>query len=285
MRRIRLDQLQLPPGWKELAARARCLVEAAAPLNRVDVVNNNSDVWRALKPNLANLSNNKCWYCETPRVREDGEVDHFRPKSARDNDDHNGYWWLAFDESNFRFSCKYCNQHRMDPDSREIGGKGSTFPLLVGGTRACCPKDPLDEERCALLDPIRPGDAELLGFTEDGQAVPEADPDLEPDEVERAHISIRTYHLNHSWLRAKREQLALGVKSLIAQAQENFQLHLHRRRQGNYQATEDAKKRFQVIREQLMGMKEANADYSSLVTAILRANRVPERPWVDRLLG
>jgi hypothetical protein len=160
------------------------------------------------------------------RVRDDFAVDHFRPKAAAKSDNHEGYWWLAFDYRNFRFSCLYCNEVRVDRETDESGGKGSTFPLLKGGRRACNPDDDLADERHALLDPIDPHDAELIGFTDDGSAVPEADRDLEVDEHERAEISIALYHLNHGRLLKRRAELASIVASKIAQAQQQFRTYL-----------------------------------------------------------
>ena len=299
MRRISFDHLHIPDGWEEDAEAARQAVaearrafeeaqaagaEAPQP-NCSAVINANAGVWRDLKDELAKLSHEKCWYCETKRVRDDFAVDHFRPKSAGKSDDHDGYWWLAFDHQNFRFSCLYCNEVRRDRKTDQSGGKGSAFPLLAGGVRACGPDDNLIEERCALLDPIDPDDTKLIGFADDGSAMPEADPQLEPDEHERARVSIKIYHLNHGRLRDKRGQLASIVRDRIAQAQQQFRTCLKRRNEGCFPAVNDATERFKEIRDELRELWQEDKEYSALVGAIVMAAQCPERPWVRRLLG
>ncbi len=283
MRYIDINEVALPDGWEAEADEAKNVIEETNPEDRSKEIKRRNGVWGDLKQPLADLSHEKCWYCESRRVRDDYAVDHFRPKSARVKDDHNGYWWLAFDFRNFRFSCKYCNEVRIDPETEHRGGKGSSFPLLEGGVRACCPEDNLDNERCALLDPSKDGEAQLLGFQEDGIAVSEADPDLEPDAHQRGHITVTTLNLNHSWLLKRRAQTATTVARLVAGAQLEFEKCLERRREDNYAAIGDAKGRFQTIIRELNQLKGEEAEYSALSAAILKSKRRPERPWMDRL--
>jgi hypothetical protein len=77
-----------------------------------------SEVWRdkEFKENLAKITHYKCWYCETPLTRDDLVIDHYRPKGRvlEESADNEEYWWLAFRFSNFRLSCKYCNEFRDD---------------------------------------------------------------------------------------------------------------------------------------------------------------------------
>jgi uncharacterized protein (TIGR02646 family) len=301
MRRIWFDRLQLPDGWEERAQEARRAVQEArqafeearargaeAPQPSCSaVIDANAGVWRdpVLKEALERVSDHKCWYCETKRVRDDFEVDHFRPKSTNGADDHEGYWWLAFDYRNFRFSCRYCNQVRRDRETGQRGGKGSAFPLLEGGIRARGPDDDLLDERCALVDPIEPHDAELIGFTMEGEAVAEADRELEADDCQRAEVSIGLYNLNHSKLRRERGQLATTVANIVAQAQQHFERYRKRRQQQAFPAVNDAKENFKQLRDQLRELKEENQEYSALVIAILKASHCQERPWVSRLFA
>jgi 5-methylcytosine-specific restriction endonuclease McrA len=285
MRRIDIGGLGIAEDWKERAQRAREAVAAAAPKDRPTLISEHSRLWGELKEALAQLSHQKCWYCETQRVRDDCAVDHFRPKSARCTDDHHGYWWLAFEPSNFRFSCRHCNERRRDQETNAVGGKGSAFPLLPGGRRACAPGACLDDERCALLDPVRAGDAELIGFTDDGEAVAEADPDLEPEEVVRAATSIELYHLNHSLLRLARAQTALRLKSLLEQVREAAERCTRRREQGEFMAADEAKHEMTERLQEVRQLKQADQEYSSLVVAVLRAKQSASTPWIRRLLA
>ena len=68
------------------------------------------NTWRILKIWLANLSDDKCWYCESKILRPNSDVDHFRPKAGVTCErqplaEHDGYYWLAYDWQNFRLSC------------------------------------------------------------------------------------------------------------------------------------------------------------------------------------
>lgn len=65
-----------------------------------------------------------CAYCnrELDYDRR-GQVDHFRPKSATRRDFHRGYWWLAYEFSNYFLSCIFCNSAYT---------KGSRFLLELG---------------------------------------------------------------------------------------------------------------------------------------------------------
>lgn len=51
-------------------------------------------------------------------------MEHFRPKAAvQDDDTHGGYWWLAYEFSNYTLSCGECNGPAV---------KGTRFPLQSG---------------------------------------------------------------------------------------------------------------------------------------------------------
>src|ERR1700684_3476119 len=105
MRYIDWTRLRLPDGWLDRAAAAANAVAGG------EDPNDYAPVWRELKDGLADLSNDKCWYCEMPVPRSDNAVDHFRPKGRMGDaaNEHNGYRWLAFERSNFRYACTFCN--------------------------------------------------------------------------------------------------------------------------------------------------------------------------------
>ncbi|MEQ9566880.1 MAG: hypothetical protein RLN85_13900, partial [Pseudomonadales bacterium] len=111
MRWIDQDKIQLPEGWLDKAAEAKRKV-----LDDGTKQEDLSDVWRCLKDALAALSDKRCWICEAPATRSDNAVDHFRPKNrvAEATKKHAGYKWLAFEVSNFRYACTFCNSKRID---------------------------------------------------------------------------------------------------------------------------------------------------------------------------
>ena len=119
---------------------------------------------------LNELFKGKCAYCESEVAANNGEeIEHYRPKGGvTEDDDHNGYWWIASDWTNLLLSCTGCNQGRrqhvatpgMTEDqlialkanrpSRSIG-KLSQFP--VAGVRAMRPEDNVAIENPFLIDP------------------------------------------------------------------------------------------------------------------------------------
>ena len=69
------------------------------------IIDANESKWGELKDSLLELSFNKCWYSEAKETYSHYHVDHFRPKKAArgiDKKDNGGYWWLAFDWTNYR---------------------------------------------------------------------------------------------------------------------------------------------------------------------------------------
>lgn len=166
---------------------------------------------------MANLSNDKCWYCEIKQERSDNAVDHFRPKNRVADTDpvHESYWWLAFEYTNFRYSCTFCNSQRKNPETGETEGKGDKFPLLPETPRA---KDPDEEndESPTLLDPCVLQDTLLLDFLTSGE--PCAKYPSHPIKKLRADESIKLYHLDHPGLIERRRILAARIESWINKA-------------------------------------------------------------------
>jgi len=190
VRYIDSTRLRLPDGWLERAAAAKIAVENGA--NPDDYAR----IWRELKDGLANLFNDKCWYCEVSVPRSDNAVDHFRPKGrVRDaENEHRGYRWLAFEQSNFRYACTFCNSRRKDIEGDTAGGKADRFPLLDEARRVYEP-GAVTGERPILVDPCEVGDWRLLGCRKEN-GKPCATSDI-PEQRQRADISIEIYHLHH----------------------------------------------------------------------------------------
>ncbi|WP_162596102.1 hypothetical protein [Methylobacterium sp. 17Sr1-1] len=284
MRKIPSDNLVLPPGWnaKKLAAEKA----VAKSLDKPKTIGEFSNVWGELKENLSKISKNKCFYCETVRVRDDYQVDHYRPKSGVEANGHRGYWWLAFEVSNLRFACRFCNERRVSNGAIVGGGgKSSEFPLLKGGIRATKPDDILRDEYPALIDPYRGDEVGLIGFNDLGVATPQASREDEPVYFERARASIRIYHLNHAYIRRRREQKALVIRRKIAEVTLQLALAIRRHGTGNEQAALDAISRAGQIMDELGEMRGQDEEYSMLTTHILKLNQGANRRWIDRLLA
>lgn len=206
MRFIDNSRVRPPAGWQADSDAAR-----EAVVNRGEDVNKYGAVWRALKDVLADLSHDKCWYCEVKQERSDNAVDHFRPKAL--------YRWLAFSLSNFRYACTFCNSRRTDVVTGLTGGKGDNFPLEEGCARATAPGEEA-QERPVLLNPCRASDPMLLDFTDDGR--PTARHLNQVGRRLRAETSIRLYHLDHTNLVEHRRLLAIEINEKIDAANDLY---------------------------------------------------------------
>src|SRR3954447_3584099 len=121
---------ELDQAWHERADAAYAETMSCQSEERATVINKGGDVWRDAGRAAARLTAGRCWYCDMRQVRSDMPVDHFRPKGrVAEEKSHPGYWWLAFDWKNFRYSCTFCNSRRVDVDSGSEGGKQDHFPL------------------------------------------------------------------------------------------------------------------------------------------------------------
>lgn len=137
---------------------------------RAQLIKDNVQRWTALRDAFEAVSGSKCWYTECKNPGAENDIDHFRPKGkVREDRQHPGYYWLAFDWRNMRLSCQRANRPRIAPGARVAGGKSTHFPLLPTGIRANAPGEDLSLEHPALLDPTEPGDPILLSFLPNGE--------------------------------------------------------------------------------------------------------------------
>lgn len=213
----------VPPDWTTRAkALTTQLRSAAGAEQRKRIIADNGDMWRELKTVISSVSANKCWYCESRDVRSDNAVDHFRPKGRVAGESHNGYWWLAFEARNYRFSCTFCNSRRIDLEGGTDGGKQDSFPLAAGSKRASDVDDSLEDELPLLLDPCCMPDTDLLWFDETGQAGPNPATAFSASHLERVNTSIRLYHLDHVKLVESRRRVYLNIQRLIRAADATY---------------------------------------------------------------
>ncbi|MCP4686453.1 MAG: hypothetical protein GY859_00280 [Desulfobacterales bacterium] len=98
------------PGGRK-AAKNRT-IKAADPGRRLNFPKywNNPDVRGALYAQHGKV----CAYCGRHLPGNDrGDVEHFRPKgNVAEDPEHGGYWWLAYDLTNYLLSCSLCNRNR-----------------------------------------------------------------------------------------------------------------------------------------------------------------------------
>ena len=300
MRYIDIDQLELPGGWQVLAdqalndlraeivsaeADARAAGEDPATARKAAITAGlkiiaRVRIWQDLKSNLAALTNNKCWYSESRNPMADNDVDHFRPKnSPLEDDSHEGYWWLAFNQRNYRYSSQWCNQYRNDKRNNTCGGKRNHFPLQPKSVRAYLETDNIDQEDVTLLDPTDPEDWKLLTFRPDGHPIP-AKPEG-TQEHDRAITSINVYHLHCKELVNDRKPLAGRVQRVVEEM-EGLRPHMSQPQMRSF---------YKRQLKELLRLIKKDAEYSAVALAYaraeiytLRCGKQVEREWLKEVL-
>jgi uncharacterized protein (TIGR02646 family) len=273
-----INAIQIPVGWTGDVAIARAEVAALANAHRADrnkMINKHAKkTWRKLKRLLARLNYNKCWYCDCRQTRSNNNIDHFRPKGAvYEVPAHPGYWWLAFELSNFRFSCTFCNARVEDEITGNVGGKQENFPLF-GDYRQMGPNDAVGQEDPVLLDPTRDLDVGMLTWTIDGMPAPRYDKILNERWFEKAAKSIELYNLNHYQLVGQIKVIYIEMKlqiedgdvywQNISAGQHNFELPLGR------------------VKRKLIGLTRREAECSAAANEFLSEFKDPvNRPWLE----
>jgi hypothetical protein len=278
MRHIDHNQVQnkINADWQQRAGQALQDVQGSAADERSARVNAHADVWQDadLKAILLGASYDKCWYCESRQVRSDKAVDHFRPKNrVAECPDHPGYWWMAFDLMNYRLSCTYCNSRRRDRANQTTGGKQDCFPLIDETHRAY--EGNVTAERPKLLDPLTFTDPGLLWFQPDGEAVSKYSEDTHPVYYLRSTCSIDLYHLNHTDLKEKRQELCNFIERRVKEGDMFFA----RASTGD----DTASHAWEGVLHDLNDFISLNAEYSASARAMIKI-LTSEHPWVDAVL-
>lgn len=190
-----------PAGLKEcqtLSKAHRSVAVKYANDRKGYIKRNGNAKWRPLKVRLTTLIGHKCWYTEAEPTGGDLVIDHYRPKES--------YWFLAFDEANYRVACSYANSSHHNEEHGCLGGKGEEFPLLDPRNKAKG-RNRIKNERPVILDPCNKDDCKLIAFQSDGRPV--LHPDFHNDAValQRVENSKILLNLDHPDFNSKREQI------------------------------------------------------------------------------
>ena len=177
----------------ESQALLQQLLSAPDKTARDALIEANDALWGRLRHWLLRLSHDKCWYSEAQDSFSVLEVEHYRPKRrckrALGGQVSDGYWWLAFEWSNYRLCGKVGNAK-----------KGDFFPLAAASPVATHNGLSVLNEIPLLLDPACPGDPDLLSFNEDGACGPHAD----ADNFTRLRVTTTTARINLNQGRIKK---------------------------------------------------------------------------------
>jgi hypothetical protein len=178
-----------------------------------------------VKNKLLLFFHGKCAYCEDfmGNVRIigkpywDWQIEHYRPKAGVTEDSkHKGYYWLAYECTNFLIVCPVCNSLRY---------KGNRFPILSkkGAIRLkdthfiknkkleigiCTIYNPIfDIEKPILLNPVIDSPKDFIQFLKDGTI---------EGKNERGEESIKIYGLNRQTLCLKRKEIIDSIRNNMA---------------------------------------------------------------------
>lgn len=232
---INLARIHIPVAWEKHAKLLTAELLTKKPAERAAfILSKRDETWGHddLLNALRSVVGNKCWYSEVPLEGADPNVDHFRPKGRVVEVDcdtfiktgivTSGYWWLAFDPSNYRLSSIHSNQRRVDKDT--AGGKWDFFP--VDGARSPeGTKWALISEVSLPLDPCSASDMSLMWFGPDGtpgftgwRRKPN------PLELRRLNVTIWLFHLNKHEISKRRSQYIQEVRADLKSADTQYTL-------------------------------------------------------------
>lgn len=198
--------------WQQEAQRiTQLLLQAQTQAEKHRLIDQNQQHWRnpSLVKWLSDLNFEKCWFTETKFGGDYQEVEHFRPKKGTKEADgskcvnHEGYYWLAFELSNYRL-CK----------RRPNAKKGTYFPIWDDRFRAATPHDAWSDETPYFLDPLKEADVLLLSFNDNGIPVPQEN--IGAIDTERVNFTIEKWFLDERVLNSRRAETWRTIRALYA---------------------------------------------------------------------
>ena len=166
-------------GWEKIQ-KARQKVLEAVSRDELPASKDFKNLWTDYKHHFGKAQfNGKCAFCESRiAAGQPGDVEHYRPKTAicepdtpGNRDDSGGqspgrtyqaksqpgYWWLAYEWTNYLYSCATCNRT----------WKRNSFPLR--GARSTMEPGAEDGEQPLLLNPFHTDPEPHFSFDEFGQ--------------------------------------------------------------------------------------------------------------------
>jgi hypothetical protein len=283
MRYIPLSQVRAAAPAKWIINAVDWTNRVAQAVNKSDEIKNIGNKWGDLKVDFINAFGDKCWYTEAPRIATDNDVDHFRPKAGAKMKNtktasrttgthvqqHQGYWWLAYEVSNYRYSSVFANRLRGE------GGKGEYFPLEDESSRAWTISDPIANEDITLLDPCNLDDVKLIKFDHTpGLAVSKYDQRTNPTVYERFEQSKKFYNLNESTIVKARLGVIDSIKKdlLILELLWDMPSNIRSMRMHQITSTENS----------IILACDRKSSFSAAVIAIV--NTKIAMPWMASLL-
>jgi hypothetical protein len=253
---IHIELKKYPPkqAWLDKAKIVETqLISATTLVEKHKIIDKNEKLWSELKEHLRDIRNKKCWYTESISDGAHCHVDHFRPKKEALDEigkDKGGYWWLAFQWINYRYSGPAANVR-----------KKSYFPVF--NNKAIDYGDSTEKEEILLLDPIILTDTFKIGFDIEGKAQPRSS-DKNSVDYKRAYYSIEKYYLNKPEIKISRGELYKKVNALIGEISDLLDLE-------KIKNEHDRVKEISRKMEELKQLANPDMEYAGTVRFCLRA--------------
>jgi hypothetical protein len=226
MKHIDTTAIIKPANWLRDARKFnRILKKKSTTTEKKNYITSKSAFWGKFKPQLEILSNERCWFTESPDWVSPFHVEHFKPKGKVDPlkvdlkfteftraDWSLGYWWLAFNWKNYKLACFALN----------TSNKQNYFPLGPASTSAVNPSQNHSAETHVLIDPCIAQDVDLITYNM-WEVVETADKTTQLSEFERARVSIEVYGLNKIEKLVNQRKTVLGTcNKHLKRANEKF---------------------------------------------------------------
>lgn len=256
MRFINIEDFSPDNDWIENSSTlTNSLKSASTKVERNKIIDSNEKEWSKLKESLLSLSHNKCWYSEAKETFSYYHVDHFRPKKVAldiNKRDMGGYWWLAFEWTNYRICGGVANVLKRDK-------------FAVKKNKANLPSDEIDDEIIYLLDPTEEEDVLKITFNSYGEVLPI----YKKGEwfYEQADYTITTLNLNFKLLKEARKEIWNKCEGLIEETQKLM----------NENNTSPSASRRGRVKEKMKQIKELikpTSEFSTTAKACLRSTGI-----------
>ena len=172
--------------------------------------------WGKAKNILYSLHIGKCCYCER-KNRNKGEMDveHYRPKGrVKEDENHSGYWWLAYDWDNLLLACRTCNQSH----------KKTHFP--IAGKRAKRKNSDVGKEKPLLLNPAIDDGEKYFDYEWDDEIFAvkiKPKTNISKEELDRAKATEKILGLNRKELLEERGEVLLDLRRCAIAVKEDIE--------------------------------------------------------------
>jgi len=281
MRYIDINQLTKckPKNWDQNSAN--WLRELSLAENKSEKIKQIGNKWKDFKIGFIKQFGDKCWYSEVKRLMTDFDVDHFRPKGTVKNSDgttpiklingvqveHPGYWWLAFEAKNYRYSCIFANR------PRDKGGKHDFFPLMREDSRVWskCGINEHCNERITLLDPCSKTDVKLISYDKiPGTIQSRYAQSQNPDAYLKVRESCKRYNLNHKTIKGARKKVIKDVQDALQFLSNMWNLP------DEYK--EPFLQHMEVMQQKLIESCDRKSEFSAAAVAFVKPFK--QEPWL-----